>query len=104
MHCAGSTLPDPFFSPHSSSTPLRRFPNFMAAEFHLFTITITTGPVQLLHSCGACDSLFPSLMALEHHKEEFQHWSDSSWCSNSGSSEPELEPDSDAELDKHRLL
>lgn len=25
--------------------------------------------------CGACDSLFPSLMALEHHKEEFEHWS-----------------------------
>uniref|UniRef100_A0AAR5PQU3 C2H2-type domain-containing protein n=1 Tax=Dendroctonus ponderosae TaxID=77166 RepID=A0AAR5PQU3_DENPD len=26
--------------------------------------------------CSACDSLFPSLMALEHHKEEFEHWSD----------------------------
>ncbi|XP_063227241.1 dnaJ homolog subfamily C member 21 [Bacillus rossius redtenbacheri] len=25
--------------------------------------------------CSACDSLFPSLMALEHHKEEFDHWS-----------------------------
>lgn len=25
--------------------------------------------------CSACDSLFPSLMALEHHKEEFEHWS-----------------------------
>lgn len=27
-------------------------------------------------SCGGCDSLFPSLMLLEHHKEEFEHWSD----------------------------
>lgn len=26
--------------------------------------------------CGGCDSLFPSLMLLEHHKEEFEHWSD----------------------------
>ncbi|XP_054726016.1 uncharacterized protein LOC129235945 [Anastrepha obliqua] len=26
--------------------------------------------------CSACDSLFPSLMILEHHKEEFEHWSD----------------------------
>ncbi|XP_020713667.1 uncharacterized protein LOC101457967 [Ceratitis capitata] len=26
--------------------------------------------------CNACDSLFPSLMILEHHKEEFEHWSD----------------------------
>ncbi|XP_019874906.1 uncharacterized protein LOC109602904 [Aethina tumida] len=25
--------------------------------------------------CTACDSLYPSLMALEHHKEEFEHWS-----------------------------
>lgn len=25
--------------------------------------------------CSACDSLFQSLMALEHHKEEFEHWS-----------------------------
>lgn len=28
------------------------------------------------NSCGGCDSLFPSLMLLEHHKEEFEHWSD----------------------------
>lgn len=27
-------------------------------------------------SCSGCDSLFPSLMLLEHHKEEFEHWSD----------------------------
>uniref|UniRef100_A0A1A9WZ12 C2H2-type domain-containing protein n=1 Tax=Glossina brevipalpis TaxID=37001 RepID=A0A1A9WZ12_9MUSC len=26
--------------------------------------------------CNGCDSLFPSLMLLEHHKEEFEHWSD----------------------------
>lgn len=26
--------------------------------------------------CSACDSIFPSLMSLEHHKEEFEHWSD----------------------------
>ncbi|XP_058443092.1 uncharacterized protein LOC131425315 [Malaya genurostris] len=26
--------------------------------------------------CSGCDSLFPSLMLLEHHKEEFEHWSD----------------------------
>ncbi|XP_050099190.1 uncharacterized protein LOC126579691 isoform X2 [Anopheles aquasalis] len=25
---------------------------------------------------GGCDSLFPTLMLLEHHKEEFEHWSD----------------------------
>lgn len=27
-------------------------------------------------SCSGCDTLFPSLMLLEHHKEEFEHWSD----------------------------
>lgn len=27
-------------------------------------------------SCSGCDSLFSSLMLLEHHKEEFEHWSD----------------------------
>lgn len=26
--------------------------------------------------CNGCDSLFSSLMLLEHHKEEFEHWSD----------------------------
>ncbi|XP_053659664.1 ras guanine nucleotide exchange factor L [Anopheles marshallii] len=26
--------------------------------------------------CSGCDSLFSSLMLLEHHKEEFEHWSD----------------------------
>lgn len=26
--------------------------------------------------CTGCDSLFPSLMLLEHHKEEFEHWSE----------------------------
>lgn len=35
--------------------------------------------------CSACDSLFPSLMALEHHKEEFEHWSgdDGETCTES---------------------
>lgn len=28
------------------------------------------------NSCSGCDTLFPSLMLLEHHKEEFEHWSD----------------------------
>lgn len=28
------------------------------------------------YSCSGCDSLFSSLMLLEHHKEEFEHWSD----------------------------
>uniref|UniRef100_A0A182VT20 C2H2-type domain-containing protein n=1 Tax=Anopheles minimus TaxID=112268 RepID=A0A182VT20_9DIPT len=28
------------------------------------------------NSCSGCDSLFSSLMLLEHHKEEFEHWSD----------------------------
>ncbi|XP_055380792.1 GATA zinc finger domain-containing protein 4-like [Condylostylus longicornis] len=26
--------------------------------------------------CSECDSLFTSLMLLEHHKDEFEHWSD----------------------------
>uniref|UniRef100_A0A182FIW6 Uncharacterized protein n=1 Tax=Anopheles albimanus TaxID=7167 RepID=A0A182FIW6_ANOAL len=29
-----------------------------------------------LSRCSGCDSLFPTLMLLEHHKEEFEHWSD----------------------------
>lgn len=29
----------------------------------------------IVSRCSACDSLFSSLMALEHHKEEFEHWS-----------------------------
>ncbi|CAO1422907.1 unnamed protein product [Diamesa tonsa] len=27
--------------------------------------------------CSGCDTLFPSLMLLEHHKEEYEHWSES---------------------------
>lgn len=30
----------------------------------------------LFSRCSACDSIFPSLMSLEHHKEEFEHWSE----------------------------
>lgn len=30
----------------------------------------------LNYRCSACDTLFPSIMQLEHHKEEFDHWSD----------------------------
>ena len=26
--------------------------------------------------CSECDTLFNSLMDLEHHKEELQHWSE----------------------------
>ncbi|CAO1422900.1 unnamed protein product [Diamesa tonsa] len=26
--------------------------------------------------CSGCDTLFPSFMLLEHHKEEYEHWSD----------------------------
>lgn len=31
-------------------------------------------------SCSSCDSLFSTLMALEHHKEEFEHWSGEDCC------------------------
>lgn len=27
--------------------------------------------------CSACDTIFPSVMLMEHHKEEYEHWSDS---------------------------
>lgn len=27
--------------------------------------------------CSGCDTLFTSQMLLEHHKEEYEHWSDS---------------------------
>ncbi|KAF5292728.1 hypothetical protein FQA39_LY13887 [Lamprigera yunnana] len=40
-----------------------------------------------VNRCSACDSLFPSLMALEHHKEEFEHWS--------GDEDDEIYTDSD---------
>lgn len=43
-------------------------------------------PIQHIfcYRCSACDSLFPSLMALEHHKEEFEHWSgDEDVCTES---------------------
>lgn len=30
--------------------------------------------ISIFHRCSGCDSLFPSLMLLEHHKEEFEHW------------------------------
>ncbi|KAL3280252.1 hypothetical protein HHI36_017747, partial [Cryptolaemus montrouzieri] len=35
--------------------------------------------------CSACDSLFTTLMALEHHKEEFEHWSgdEDDFCTDS---------------------
>lgn len=43
------------------------------------------------YSCSACDSLFPSLMALEHHKEEFEHWSgDEDICTDSEDDTSEL--------------
>lgn len=34
-------------------------------------------PTFFLDRCGGCDTLFTSLMLLEHHKEEYEHWSDS---------------------------
>ncbi|KAF4519839.1 hypothetical protein B566_EDAN006853 [Ephemera danica] len=57
-------------------------------------------------SCSACDSLFPSLMALEHHKEEFEHWSSGDDIISGGSDTEEdsadLDP-SEAE-ERERLL
>ena len=32
--------------------------------------------------CDACDNLFNSLMDLEHHKEELNHWSDDEYESD----------------------
>lgn len=49
---------------------------FPSLELHRsFKASISFLNVQFFR-CSACDSLFPSLMALEHHKEEFEHWSE----------------------------
>uniref|UniRef100_A0A182MZP7 C2H2-type domain-containing protein n=1 Tax=Anopheles dirus TaxID=7168 RepID=A0A182MZP7_9DIPT len=39
----------------------------------VFVLGAISGPCV---RCSGCDSLFSSLMLLEHHKEEFEHWSD----------------------------
>ncbi|KAM7297000.1 hypothetical protein ISCGN_022154 [Ixodes scapularis] len=32
------------------------------------------------YGCSVCDAIFPTLMALEHHKESLEHWSDEEPC------------------------
>jgi hypothetical protein len=53
--------------------------------------------------CSACDSLFPSLMALEHHKEEFEHWSGDESIGNT-ESDDESSDDTVTSEELERLL
>ncbi|PSN51674.1 hypothetical protein C0J52_09609 [Blattella germanica] len=53
--------------------------------------------------CSACDSLFPSLMALEHHKEEFEHWSGDESLGNTESGD-ETSDDTVTSEELERLL
>lgn len=45
--------------------------------------------------CGTCDAIFPTLMALEAHREEVDHWS--------SDDEDDDEDDEDLELDDHDM-
>lgn len=52
---------------------LKLFPHCFAYNF---ISSLVSPSLFRLYRCSGCDSLFPSLMLLEHHKEEFEHWSD----------------------------
>jgi hypothetical protein len=39
------------------------------------TILLYIPVLYCVFRCSSCDSLFSSLIGLEHHKEEFEHWS-----------------------------
>ncbi|GLH16535.1 Uncharacterized protein GBIM_20787 [Gryllus bimaculatus] len=54
--------------------------------------------------CSACDSLFPSLMALEHHKEEFEHWSGDDSPPDNSESEEDTSDDTVTSEELERLL
>lgn len=49
---------------------------FFFSRLHARVIRTTFNKFSFLffNSCSACDTLFPSLMLLEHHKEEYEHW------------------------------
>ncbi len=49
--------------------------------------------------CSICERLFNSEMLLEHHKEEYEHWSDASSEQDSSDDDDDEVGDDDAEAD-----
>ena len=47
-------------------------------------------------SCNSCDSLFNTLMSLEHHKELYEHWSDDDYITDE---DEDFEEDEDYEYE-----
>ncbi len=59
---------------------------------------------RFIYSCNACDTLFSTLMSLEHHKELYDHWSEDEYISDTDFDEDEEEEDeNDFELDDSYL-
>ena len=55
--------------------------------FLIIVVNININSRTFIFSCTVCESLFNTVMDLEHHKEELEHWSD----------DDELDPWSDDE-------
>ena len=50
--------------------------------------------------CNTCDSLFNTLMSLEHHKELYEHWSDDDYITDE---DDDFDDDYEYELDEEYI-
>ena len=67
----------------------------MRRSFHitLYFLRVLNCLSVYLASCSSCDTLFNSLMDLEHHKEALAHWSDDDDEDDEGDDESDIEYD-----------
>lgn len=72
----------------------------MRRSFHitLYFLRVLNCLSVYLASCSSCDTLFNSLMDLEHHKEALGHWSDDEDDDDEGEDEEE-DDESDIDYD-----
>lgn len=49
--------------------------------------------------CNACDSLFSTVMSLEHHKDLYDHWSDEEYDSYTDEDEDDFEDEELYQMD-----
>jgi hypothetical protein len=81
-----------FISFHPDS--VTRLDHTLAVGRILYIFSILTMGTFADQRCGTCDAIFPTLMALEAHQEEADHWS----------SDDEDEDDDDKDVDGRRDL
>ena len=65
-------------------------------NFHIFTLPNLNMQARKRHwGCDACDTLFNSVLELEEHKEEMEHWSDDEYESDGDDEEDDEEEECD---------